>query len=387
MPFTLVHICLGKTRSSPSDLSPQSMYCRRSSPLTGECTIIDNRRRPPRLQRDRRRRRRDAGRLRRAQRADLRATEYCDHPRDTCGADDGEGQCTARPEGCPEDYPGVCGCDGRFYCNGCIAHQAGMDVSEDPSCIEPEVATYAADRELASGARPRWPSMGLLGGPSARLSVNRREHLSQDPPEYDRRRTDEFRISRLLYKDTSQQLTLDHQSIAIVRDRKSMQTRIGIELKNNNHPSSVDLNRRVHPGDKYVAERRWRRERVTDLPARDDGRNRMPCTRLSLKQVDGKVFVCRCSKQVTAEIHNQLFARKLLGLGIHGRKPLSVSNSSDVADQIVPFCNRRVWAVLERSRLVMIRPSRLIMCSRPPAPRTTNAPSSLWMKTSAGRAR
>ncbi|WP_437302957.1 hypothetical protein [Sorangium sp. So ce388] len=70
------------------------------------------------------------------------ATEYCDHPGDTCGADDGEGQCTARPEGCRDDCPGVCGCDGRFYCNECSAHQAGVDVSEDTACMEPQGVTY-----------------------------------------------------------------------------------------------------------------------------------------------------------------------------------------------------------------------------------------------------
>ncbi|XXX72213.1 hypothetical protein WMF30_31655 [Sorangium sp. So ce134] len=72
------------------------------------------------------------------------AEELCDFPDDSCGTFDTEGQCSARPEGCTEDCPGVCGCDGQFYCNACAAHQAGVDVSENTACIEPVGGDYTA---------------------------------------------------------------------------------------------------------------------------------------------------------------------------------------------------------------------------------------------------
>lgn len=64
--------------------------------------------------------------------------EYCDYPDDAmCGATDQSGTCEPRPEACQEDCPGVCGCDGKFYCNDCIAAQAGVDVDPNASCTEP----------------------------------------------------------------------------------------------------------------------------------------------------------------------------------------------------------------------------------------------------------
>ncbi|MDC0676876.1 hypothetical protein [Sorangium atrum] len=70
------------------------------------------------------------------------AEEYCDFPDDSCGTFDTIGRCTPRPGGCPEDCPGVCGCDNQFYCNACAAQQAGVDVSANASCVEPEVGRY-----------------------------------------------------------------------------------------------------------------------------------------------------------------------------------------------------------------------------------------------------
>ncbi|WP_437668987.1 hypothetical protein [Sorangium sp. So ce131] len=63
------------------------------------------------------------------------ATEFCDHPDDLCGRADGEGRCSARPEVCPADCPGVCGCDGQFYCNQCVAQRAGVDVAAGDTCM------------------------------------------------------------------------------------------------------------------------------------------------------------------------------------------------------------------------------------------------------------
>ena len=59
--------------------------------------------------------------------------EYCDFA-NNCGAGDALGVCKKRPQGCTADCPGVCGCDGKFYCNACGAAAAGIDVTGDDSC-------------------------------------------------------------------------------------------------------------------------------------------------------------------------------------------------------------------------------------------------------------
>jgi hypothetical protein len=61
-------------------------------------------------------------------------TEYCDFADDDCGGDDGQGVCLPRPDGCTEDCPGACGCDGEFYCNPCMAQSEGIDVSTTAAC-------------------------------------------------------------------------------------------------------------------------------------------------------------------------------------------------------------------------------------------------------------
>jgi len=63
---------------------------------------------------------------------------YCDYEgSNPCQvpALDGSGICRLRPESCPKDCPGVCGCDGKFYCNACEAHRAGVDDGTDTSCM------------------------------------------------------------------------------------------------------------------------------------------------------------------------------------------------------------------------------------------------------------
>ena len=62
--------------------------------------------------------------------------EYCDLPGESC---EGQGVCLPRPVGCDDDCPGVCGCDGQFYCNACGAFSAGVDVSSEPFCDSPGV--------------------------------------------------------------------------------------------------------------------------------------------------------------------------------------------------------------------------------------------------------
>lgn len=64
--------------------------------------------------------------------------QYCAYPPElgpACGALDGLGVCQIAEDACDDDCPGVCGCDGQFYCNACQAHQAGTDVSDSMSCM------------------------------------------------------------------------------------------------------------------------------------------------------------------------------------------------------------------------------------------------------------
>jgi hypothetical protein len=63
------------------------------------------------------------------------STTFCDYPDNmACGTGDATGVCTPRPNLCPKDCPGVCGCDGKRYCNGCEANSAGTDVQPTGSC-------------------------------------------------------------------------------------------------------------------------------------------------------------------------------------------------------------------------------------------------------------
>ena len=50
-------------------------------------------------------------------------------PPGSCGNADGGGTCTPEPGACPADCPGVCGCNGSFFCNACDANAAGIDTS------------------------------------------------------------------------------------------------------------------------------------------------------------------------------------------------------------------------------------------------------------------
>jgi hypothetical protein len=53
----------------------------------------------------------------------------------SCGVADAEGTCQLRPQGCEADCPGVCGCDGKLYCNACDANAAGVDASNQTACL------------------------------------------------------------------------------------------------------------------------------------------------------------------------------------------------------------------------------------------------------------
>ncbi len=61
----------------------------------------------------------------------LDKSQYCEKKAGDC---DGEGKCSPRPEGCPEIFDPVCGCDGRTYGNSCFAAMAGVSVDHEGEC-------------------------------------------------------------------------------------------------------------------------------------------------------------------------------------------------------------------------------------------------------------
>ena len=56
---------------------------------------------------------------------------YCYKATGDC---DGKGECTAKPQMCPEIWDPVCGCDGQTYGNACEAAAAGINVSYEGEC-------------------------------------------------------------------------------------------------------------------------------------------------------------------------------------------------------------------------------------------------------------
>ncbi len=77
------------------------------------------------------------------------AAFYCDYPDDFCGATDGTGTCTPRPEICDDQYDPVCACDGMIYSNSCGAAVAGFDVSNLGGCPV-EAGSFACGPKICS---------------------------------------------------------------------------------------------------------------------------------------------------------------------------------------------------------------------------------------------
>lgn len=71
---------------------------------------------------------------------------FCDFATNAaCGTFDAAGVCQPRPQGCTADCPGVCGCDGSFYCNACSAHALGVDDDSNAVCAMPgDPGVYSA---------------------------------------------------------------------------------------------------------------------------------------------------------------------------------------------------------------------------------------------------
>ncbi len=65
---------------------------------------------------------------------DCAPADWCEPSDGVCG---GLGECVPRPPACDEDCPGVCGCDGNFYCNECLAAARGASVDPDADCEGP----------------------------------------------------------------------------------------------------------------------------------------------------------------------------------------------------------------------------------------------------------
>lgn len=75
---------------------------------------------------------------------------YCAKPNGHCK---GKGECTAKPDVCPDVVAPVCGCNGRTYNNECMAHRAGVNVRHDGKCKPAKKSTKST--KPAAAATPK----------------------------------------------------------------------------------------------------------------------------------------------------------------------------------------------------------------------------------------
>jgi len=66
-----------------------------------------------------------------------KASELCDYTPNLCGADDGTGTCSPRPDNCPDIYQPTCGCDGVVHSSPCDTQASGVDLAESGGCAPP----------------------------------------------------------------------------------------------------------------------------------------------------------------------------------------------------------------------------------------------------------